>query len=191
MSLTPPSSRDASSIDGVTVTGTPSAGETIVADSATAAHWGAAGGGVSIAQFIGQVSSLDGSLDLLLTIPVDPVGQTYGELKLTMTTPPSTRAAADNVASFTQFEVEHVDTTHDSYDIEVSVVVSDVTGANVCSLQGNASANGSTPDDSATIQGADLTPSITGVDLSWDGTNVVTAAGGVYAVSVFYSSVWD
>ncbi len=46
MTLTPASSHgNATSIDGVTVTGTPSAGQVITATSATAAHWAAGGGG--------------------------------------------------------------------------------------------------------------------------------------------------
>jgi len=145
----------------------------------------------SIVQFVAQAQSIYDTLDLLLTIPNDPVSQAYGEIKMPFTSSPALYAASDNVATFSRFTVERVDTRHDSYIIEAQMIVTNADQSEHAVLNGTATAGNGVELDTATINSSDLSPTIIGDDLSWDGSNVVSAAGGTYSVQMIYSSIWD
>lgn len=180
MSLTPPSSRDASSIDGVTVTGTPSAGETIVADSATAAHWATAGG--------------SGNGELVCDLNAEPVFQGSQSLANTgallsssvgraaVSGPPVTVAAMSNVCSVVTAAPSDVPDISDTLDVVAFLYVTDTAGTNTLSVNGSSSQATPITGLGTSIDWTDTSATVVGVDLSWDGASatVASAAGGIY-----------
>jgi hypothetical protein len=95
---------------------------------------------------------------------------------------------------FNSAEVNNVDTTTDTYGINVSVVISSVDGTNVLTLSGSATASAGTPGDSVSLDSTDMAATATaGADLTYDDTtgNVTSTAGGVYGSVSNYFGAWD
>lgn len=180
MSLTPPSSRDASSIDGVTVTGTPSAGETIVADSATAAHWGAAGGSDGILNI--QIEPLP----ILSAIKEGVVADFARNIASTMCSPPLSFGASDTAGFL--IAVTDVPDISDTLDITYTLYITNQLGTSSGIVSGSTSTP--TPAPSFQVDFTGTTATIVGVDLTWDdvGATFTSAAGGVYTALIYVTT---
>ena len=187
MSLTPPSSHgigDATSIDGVTVTGTPSAGDLIVASSASAATWQAPSGGTD-----GILVTTMNPVPILGVLAEKLVADFSQGLASTMATTPLIYAAS-GVVGF-EIDVVNVPDISDTLDITYSVFFTDQLGTNSGVVTGTAST--STPISSYSVDFTGTSATIVGVDLSWDDTQArfTSAAGGVYTALIFVSTSPD
>lgn len=89
--------------------------------------------------------------------------------------------AAGVMLNFNTFQANYLPVTDlDVVDLSVTVVVSDLTGENSASFFDIVN-NGNTETFISVNPGA-TPPTIVGSDLSWDGNNLISAAGGTYAL---------
>lgn len=189
MTLTPPSSRDASSIDGVVVTGTPSAGETIVADSATAAHWGAAGGG-------GVAPSLIGLIVCGAAFPAignNSLLNSANDANLSVSSPFLTTVAMDQVCQVAVTAPSDVPDISDNLDCTATLYVTDAAGVNTLTVAGSSSQATPISGVGASIDWTGTSPTIVGVDLTWDDAAAIVSstAGGVYQSTLILNCAPD
>lgn len=186
MSLTPPTSRDASSIAGVTVEpGNTDVGKvlTIVNASPAVAAWEAAGGGSA-----GRLFARIGALPIGL-IGETPESDFSQAAYVTVTSPPLVIAATGAVGSI-GVSVFNVPDISDDLDINVVVFVTDQLGVNTGTV--TAAFSTPTPISEYDVDLTGTTATITGTDLSWDGSTTFTStAGGVYSVMLFVGCAPD
>lgn len=96
-----------------------------------------------------------------------------------------------NAASLTTTIVTAIPLDSDYFDFQATLTVTDLAGTNVITV----SVFATVPPDSTSLTVDWSTASdtvVTGVDLSWDGTdNVVSAAGGIYIATLVFATFWD
>jgi hypothetical protein len=191
MSLTPPSSHGGSGIGPVAVTGTPSAGETIVADSAVAAHWGAAptGGSGSLQGQLKGGDVLVGAQSLKQASPLVSNGTTG----LSIQSPPLAIPAMGSVCQVEMSAPADVPDISDNIDVTGTLYVTDATGTNTLIVNGNSSQATPITGVGASIDWTGTSATIVGVDLTWDDTtaSVSSTAGGVYQSTLILSCAPD
>lgn len=182
MSLTPPSSHGGGGLNGVTLTGTPSAGQTIVATSPTAADWESPPG-ASVATLQGSVgipTSLGTFSSLQDTAPLggDHIGA------MTVQGPPLIVAAASGFGVPDVYP-SNVPDISDNIDTNATLYITDAAGANTLTVSGSSSLATPVVGDGTAIDWTAASATIVGVDLTWDGTTGVTStAGGIYFVTL-------
>lgn len=110
------------------------------------------------------------------------------------TSVPQVASALGLVCSGFYCDIGGIDTTSDPYLIVMDVTISDLTGTNILTINGNATASAGGPNDGATVDWTTVTATaVAGTDLVWDAaaTTVTSTAGGVYVVSVYCVFGWD
>lgn len=128
-----------------------------------------------------------------ITVPFDPVAITGGSVNLPLTFPTLVYTAGV-IATFQTWQLTGIDTTNDTYEIEVDILVTDANGNNSLVLTGTAVANAGSPGDSAGIVASGLTVVGTvGSDLSYDsGTGEISSAlGGIYSIVSVWNGGWS
>lgn len=176
MSLTPPSSHGSGGLNGVTLTGTPTAGQVITATDATDATWQTPAGGSTGARVRIDFATIP-VLGHLAQITLADFAQAFEE---TITAPPLIFGASDSV-SF-DMKLFDIPDLSDTLDITYLLYVTNQLGTSTGTITGGVST--STPTSEYDIDFTGTSATIVGVDLSWDDTvpSFTSAAGGVYTV---------
>ncbi len=170
---------DGTSVGGVTVTGTPSAGQVLTATSASAADWetpavatlsisvGAVGAG---AAGVGQYAPL-------------AIGHTCDN---TTTTTPRVIAAMGLVVDGIFVGLFDVPDISDSIDLGATLFVTDQTGTNTLTVSQAAVIATPIGGGGAVLDWTGTVAVVVGVDLSWNATTkqVTSTAGGIFTASL-------
>lgn len=83
--------------------------------------------------------------------------------------------------------VSNVDTTSDAFDVNVFIVITDLAGTNILTIDGFFQIPVSGPGESGSMDWTTATAtSVAGIDLTWDNValSIVSTAGGVYVASI-------
>ena len=189
MALTPPSSHGGgSSIGPVAVSGTPAAGDLIVATSSTTAVWEAAGA-ASLQALLIAGPSFVGSQQLGQASPF-----TGGNItQLSIQGAPQIVGAMGTVCSVGYASPCDVPDISDAIDTQAFLYVTDAAGANSLSVNGGSSQATPIVGNGVTIDWTGTTATIVGVDLTWDdaGATVTSTAGGIYFVTLVVNCAPD
>jgi hypothetical protein len=127
-------------------------------------------------------------------IPVDAVTLTYGNFQQVVTNPALVYASGAVLTYDVGFNIAAIDTRASAYTITIKIILTNEDGTEQIILEGSATAGASTLGDTAIIVRADLSATgSTGADLSYNpATGIISsAAGGTYAVMVFFNGGWD
>ena len=182
--LIPPSSHfsgDATSIDGVTVTGTPTSGQVITATDATDATWQTPAGGPGgqlVTGFIGLPVFGNMAETLLADFAV--------QVQAITTAPPLIVAASGTVGYVIQlFDVPDIS---DTLDVFYKLYLTNQLGTSTGLVSGNTST--STPASSFAVDFTGTTATILGVDLTWTDTSgeFTSAAGDIYTAMLYVNT---
>ncbi len=173
-----------SSIGPVVVSGTPSAGQIIVATAADAADWED-----PAAPSVPPVGVLNGSVVLsdgvLILTQIGPL-QSSHSAALSIQGPPLLIAAMSAVCSQANVLPRDIPDISDQLDVLAILYVTDQAGANTLKVAKGNTQNTPIVGNGASIDWTGSSATIVGVDLSWDDTTgtVTSAAGGIYSVTL-------
>lgn len=174
-----------SAVGTVVVSGTPSAGQIIVATSAVAAAWQSA---PATPTFRAHISTLGALSNFGNTVAVAGNFQAI----VAVQGPPQIVAAMGTVCAGIVVAPRNIPSLGDSLDYTAMLYVTNAVGSSTLKVSKSGSA--STPITSGTpLDWTGTSATVVGVDLSWDAASatVTSAAGGVYFVTLTANCVPD